>query len=203
MIIFKKQTSFLGLFFALTLMQGCASLLPAPSPAPKLLNIDTPHANSGIISNKVLAIEEPTAPVLYDSTHILVQKQTDTGLKHFAFVEEAQWVDRLPKILQRSLFSHLKSSSFPNVTMDSKSISNGYALQSDLHKFHIRSPGFVEVEINVSILKVETNTVLKTHTFTYALESDHSMASYVKAFEALTKKWVEDCTNLLVPYISS
>lgn len=201
MSLFKNIKTLSVCFTVILGLEGCVSLLPAPAPAPKLVSFSIPKSAHNLHSSKSLTIDEPTTSILYDSQRIILQKRDTSGLVNYAVAQDLEWTERLPKLLQRSLASYLKSPSFPAIHSETKTFPSDYKLLTDIEKFHIQSPGAVEVALNMTLVDVNHNSVVATKSFSYTLPSEHSTYAYISAFEKSIERWGEDSAQFLQSHL--
>jgi ABC-type uncharacterized transport system auxiliary subunit len=183
-------------------LNGCISLLPSPGLGPNLVSLSS-HETSKIASTKVLLVDEPTCPIMFDATKIVIQKTNPTGLPYFTHAQGQEWSERLPAMLQRILVNHFKSPKWPGVITDVKTVGADYRLMTDIIKFQIVSPGAVEVSMNITLVESKGRKILVTKTFDYKIISDDRATSYLRAFEKAVTQFLTDCDGLLAGFLKN
>jgi cholesterol transport system auxiliary component len=151
-------------FVAFGLLAGASGLSACSSSAPLTsydLNASTPaRVRAGAIRG-VLAIAEPNAEASYDSDRIVVRTAPD----QLAYLSDAQWAERLPRIVQSRLIESfdnaklLKQVGRPGILSD-------YSLQTDLRHFEIDvTTNQARVEIAARIVSDKTGRPVAAQTF--------------------------------------
>jgi ABC-type uncharacterized transport system auxiliary subunit len=179
-------------------LSGCISLFPSSGPAPSLVSLNPEGGASEIASHKSLLVEEATAPILYNGTKIVIQKVGENGLVSFTHANEQEWVDTLPKLLQRAVVENLKSPRWPAVTSEAKAFVADYRLGLDIRKFQIVLPGAVEVSVNLTLIDNKAQKVILTKTLSYRILTDNNVTGYIRGFNEATTHLLKDASAVIV-----
>jgi ABC-type uncharacterized transport system auxiliary subunit len=182
-------------------LSGCISLLPSAGPAPDLITLNPQLENAHISSSKSLLIDEPTGPIIYDGTKIVIQKESPSGLTSFTYAKEEQWAERLPKMIQRAMIDHLKSPQWPTVMDGTMSLAADYRMFVEIRKFQIRMPDLVEVSMSLTIINSQDQKILTTKTLNYSIKCENTVTSYIQAFNKATAQLLQDSDALIAQTI--
>ncbi len=114
-----------------------------------------------------IIIYEPNVIALYDSERIVI-KGNNQG---FTYLPQAQWVDKLPKLIQTRLIQSFENASgYKSVGRPSDHISAGTILTTDIRAFEINEETReAVVEISAKLVqqgsgKIETIRIFRTRT---------------------------------------
>lgn len=185
------------LTLALTLgLAGC-SLFPDPGPAPAQIALAPLAGQSHIRSDKTLQVQEPTAPMNFSGTKIIVQKASESGVPVFVFAQEQEWTDTLPKLVQRAIVDHFKTPGWPGVMASARAPICDYRLDLDVRKFNIILGQGVEVSLNATLFNNETQKIDGTRTFSYVINSEHNVRGYVSGFNQAMGQFLGDLGGFL------
>jgi ABC-type uncharacterized transport system auxiliary subunit len=194
-----RGVAYTALVISLT---GCVSLLPSPGPAPMFLMISPKNQPSGFSSSASLVIDEPTSPIMIDSTKIVVQKTNPSGLVNLTYVNEQEWAERLPRMLQRIIVDHFRSETWPGVSAESTAGAD-YRLNIDIRKFQITMPGSVDVTVNFTLTDARDHRAIASQTYNYQVLAQNSMTGYTTAFDQAVGMLLKDAAVMLKRHIKS
>ncbi len=151
---------------------GCA--LGGGEP-PQAYDLSAPKRIDGLTggTRAQILIREPVAVKGLDSEQIAV-RFTDA---RFSYIAGAQWVDRLPKLLQARIVETFERTGRARaVGRPGDNLTIDYQLQTDIRAFQLEASGGKRslVEISVRLLNDGNGRVVATRHFTasYALSSD-------------------------------
>jgi len=175
------------------MLAGCSSLgSKAPPPTYELFAArDFPrHAGGG---RGQLIVQEPTALSALDSDRIMV-RLADGGI---AQLPNAQWEDRLPKLLQARIVQSFENGNrLRAVGRPGDRLAADYQLVTDIRAFQISAPdGTAEVEIAAKIVRDRTGRIGPAKVFKVSVPTDSTegpaaVAALNAAFTRAAKQMV-------------
>lgn len=134
-------------------LSGCAS---APPPATFDLTAAKVHVKAS--SHQVFSIAEPTAILPYDSDRVVVR----TGPEQVAYLTGAQWVDKLPLVLQRRLIASFDDANLARNVGGEKQVA-GQSVGIDIRRFEINATtATADVELSVKVTDAISGRILAT-----------------------------------------
>jgi len=178
-------------------LNGCISLLPEAGPPPAQITLEPQAPASHLASSKTLQIEDPSSPINFNGTKIVIRKTNEAGLSVFTFAQEQEWTETLPKMMQRALLDHLKTPAWPGVVSEAKTIVPDYKLSIDIRKFNIVLAEGVEVSVNLTLINNNTHKIEATKTLHYVLKSEHNVKGYMQAFNQAMTQLIADTDAML------
>ncbi len=182
-------------------LAGCISLLPEAGPPATLVSLNSNPEPSHISSKKTLVIEEPTGPINYNGTNIIMQKTSPSGLINYTHAEDQEWTERLPKMLQRQMVNHFRTPQWPTVSGEIQSVAPDFRLATDIQKFQILFPGAIEVVLNVTLSETKSLKTLATKTFTYRMDCANTATAYVHAFDKVVTLFLNDSGTFVSSFV--
>jgi cholesterol transport system auxiliary component len=179
------------------LLGGCAGGLGglAGKAAPTAYDLDAAHnfPRHGRAARGQLAIAEPVALAAYDSEKIVVRPAPD----HAAQLGDAQWQDRLPKLMQaRILQSFENASRLRAVGRPGDKIAADFLLMTEVRAFEISvADGSAVVEVAAKIVRERTGRIIAARVFrasvpAAASEGAAAIAALNEAFGKMTRELV-------------
>ncbi|MBV1702192.1 MAG: membrane integrity-associated transporter subunit PqiC [Hyphomicrobiales bacterium] len=150
-----RRHAFACLFLGLVSLDlsGCAS---APPPATFDLTAAKVHLKAS--SRQVYSIAEPTAILPYDSDRVVVR----TGPEQVAYLTGAQWVDKLPLVLQRRLIASFDDANLARNVGGEKQVA-GQSVAIDIRRFEINAlTATADVELSVKVMDALSGRILAT-----------------------------------------
>lgn len=177
-------------------LAGC-SLFPDPGPAPAQIALTPQTGQSQIRSEKTLQVQEPTAPMNFSGTKIIVQKSSESGVPVFTNAQEQEWTDTLPRLIQRAIVDHFKTPAWPGVMASARAPISDFRLDLDVRKFNIILGQGVEVSLNATLFNNETQKIDGTRTFSYIINSEHNVRGYVGGFNQAMAQFLGDLGGML------
>jgi cholesterol transport system auxiliary component len=140
-----------------------------------------------------ILVSEPTALKAYDSQSIVI-RSSETSLE---YLKNAQWGDRLPKIMQARLIEMFENSGkFSGVGRIGDGLLIDHHILTTIRAFHITASGQkkAEVEIYAKLLNEKNGIVLASKTFKESLPAGSNQASFIdalnKCFQNLSQEIV-------------
>lgn len=139
-----------------------------------------------------LVIAEPTALGPLDGNSILVRSSPG----QIARLSDAQWEDRLPKLVQARLVQSFENANRLQVGRPADKIASDFALLTDLRVFEVSAiDGTAEVEIAAKIVDESTNRivavrVLRATVPASAVEGSGAVAAINEAFAKVASQIV-------------
>jgi len=155
--IFAKS---LGLMAILVVVTGCSLFRGPPPMTFDLTGPESVKAGGGTAAQ--ILIPEPVALQVLDSQRIVVSK----GDK-ITYYPDAQWPDRLPKLLQSAAFE--RSHKVRAVGRPGQGLSIDYQVVTEIRSFEYRvtgDKGYAHVEIAAKIMDDRTGRVISNRVFT-------------------------------------
>jgi cholesterol transport system auxiliary component len=177
-----------------SMLAGCSGLgSKAPPPTYELFAArDFPrHAGGG---RGQLIVQEPTALSALDSDRIMVQL-ADGGI---AQLPNAQWEDRLPKLLQARIVQSFENGHrLRTVGRPGDRLVADYQLVSDIRAFQISAVnGTAEVEIAAKIVRDRTGRIGPARVFKVSVPADSTEGP--AAVAALNAAFARAATQMVV-----
>ena len=175
------------------LLGGCAGLTSkAPPPAFDIAAAQSFPRYSGKARGQLI-ISEPTALAVLDSEKIVVRP----GPGETATFSDAQWQDRLPKLLQaRILQSFENASRLRAVGRPGERIAGDFQLVVDIRAFELlASRGVAQVEIAAKIVRERSGRIMAARVFrasvpTTAVDGPDAVAALNEAFAKVATEMV-------------
>lgn len=179
-----------------SVLAGCAGtsslISKAPPPAYDLVAAkDFPHRSRP--ARGQLVIVEPVALAAYDAEKIVVRPSPGEA----AQLGDAQWQDRLPKLMQaRILQSFENASRLRAVGRPADKITTDFVLMTEVRAFEISvADGAAVVEIAAKIVRERTGLIMAAHVFrasvpTAANAGAGAVASLNEAFAKVEQQLV-------------
>ena len=149
-------------------LSGCSSLVPGQGPPPDLYRL-TPKPEIPDTLPKVswqLEVEAPNAAASLDSTRVALLHDPS----HFEYYARANWVDRVPLLVQSSLIEFFESSGkILSVGRDSSDVRPDYVLSTELRDFQMEYfpdplPS-AHVGINARLISVRQRSIIASRRF--------------------------------------
>lgn len=184
------------LLAAAVFLTGCAAL-PGGGPAPlDTFELTTPSvtASGPARPNTQILVAEPAALKQLDGQNIVIRTST-TSIEHLG---GAQWVDRLPRIVQAKLVEALQSTErLGGVGKPGEGLAIDYQVVTEIRSFEIRIDGGqrAEVELFVKILNDRNGVVRRSRAFSASVPTagsgnDAFIAALDRAFEQAAEQMV-------------
>ncbi|MFZ0695119.1 MAG: ABC-type transport auxiliary lipoprotein family protein [Alphaproteobacteria bacterium] len=149
-------------------LSGCSSLVPGQGPPPNLYRL-TPKPEIPDALPKVdwqLEVAVPNAPASLDSTRVALLHDPS----QFEYYARANWVDRVPLLIQSMLIEFFESSGkILSVGRDSSDVHPDYVLNTELRDFQMEYfPGplpSAHVGINARLISVRQRSIIASRRF--------------------------------------
>jgi cholesterol transport system auxiliary component len=172
------------------LLAGCSSNLIGPPEAPQLYVINglaaAPKLSPGPTVAWALAIGMPSASDVLDSERIAL-KRSSTTMDYYA---DAQWPDRLPRLVQSALLGSFENSGrIPQVARSESALHADYSLESELRDFEARydqpeSAPIVIVKITSRMVLTRGRAIVSTFTAEQSVPAAaNNLDAVVEAFD--------------------
>ena len=141
-----------------------------------------------------LVVVEPSALAPYDSEKILVRPSPGEA----AQLRDAQWEDRLPKLMQaRILQSFENASRLRAVGRPADKIATDFVLITEVHAFEISAyDGTAVVEIAAKIVRERTGRIMAARVIRASVPAQATQGA--GAVEALNEAFVKAATQLVL-----
>ena len=181
----KRVTPAIGVGLLALVLSGCALLGAGSSSEPlDTYELSAPGEGNGGRRGRVqILIAEPSALKSLDGQNIVVEPAPGS----VQFLKGAQWVDRLPRVVQARLaetFQH--SGEFGGVGKPGEGLAIDYQIITDIRAFQISVAGGDEarIELFVRILNDRNGTVRAERTFrTSSVVSGSDNDAYAAALD--------------------
>lgn len=165
------------------LLSGCAAIggQKAISDTFELSAADVTNAQS-VRSGSQILIVEPAALKALDSENIVIE----TSALTIQYLSEAQWSDRLPRVVQQKLATAFDNSNkFAGVGMPGQGLAIDYQLITEIRAFGIVASGNqARVTIAVKLLNDRTGNVIASQVFSSTANAGSSVSNaYVRALD--------------------
>ncbi|WP_244596601.1 ABC-type transport auxiliary lipoprotein family protein [Oricola cellulosilytica] len=178
---------------------GCAAIGGAKPIADTYeINIPTISETSPVRRGTQILIAEPAALKALDSQNIVVQTDPLT----IRYLDESQWSDRLPKLVQVRLAQAFQNADrFKGVGLPGQGLAIDYQIVTDIRAFGIEAlTNTARVAVAVKILNDRNGVVASERVFeSRVVSSSGSNSAYVaaldSAFEAVTRDIVAWTTS--------
>ena len=166
------------------LLAGCAAIGGTQATADTFeLSTPRPGDVSSVRRGTQVLINEPAALKALDSQNIVIE----TAPLTIQYLDEAQWGDRLPKIVQQRLAATFDATDrFSGIGLPGQGLAIDYQLISEIRSFGIDAArGVAEVEISVKLLNDRNGTVTASRVFseTVAVSPGAANAVLVSAID--------------------
>lgn len=185
----------LASFSVLALLSGCAALggTEATSDTYELAASNVDGAQS-VRSGAQILITEPTALKALDSENIVIE----TAPLTIQYLDEAQWSDRLPRVIQQKLASAFESSErFAGVGLPGQGLGIDYQVITEIREFGIdATSNIAEVRISVKLLDDRTGGVVGNRVF--SVETGAGSGSAAGYVAALNRAFAEVSEEIVV-----
>lgn len=156
-------------------LSACAGLGLGSKPPPAY-DLTAPHpARVARAARGQLVIPEPTAIAVLDSERIVVRPAPD----EIATLADAQWMDRLPKLLQARLVTTFENARrLRAVGRPGDRITADYELVTDVRAFQlsVSSGAEAQVEIAAKIVAARSGRIVAARVFRAVVPSDSTQA---------------------------
>jgi len=165
------------------------------SGAPPTYDLTAPHvAHAGSKSRGQLVVSEPTALSVLDSDRIVVRSAGD----QVAHLANAQWSDRLPKLLQTRIVQAFEDASrLRAVGTPDERVSADYQLVTDVRAFEISvvSAPMAQVEISAKVVSDHGGRIVAARVFrasipAHSSEGQDAAVALDEAFHQVTNDLV-------------
>ena len=178
-----KRVSVLGL--ASGLLAGCAALGGSKAPTADTYELGLSQADdvAAVRAGTQILIAEPSALKALDSDNIVVRTEPLV----IQYLDDAQWSDRLPKIVQRRLADTFTASDrFAGVGLPGQGLAIDYQLITEISAFSVDArANAANVVINAKLLDDRTGTVSASRQFRATVPAGGTTAdAYVRALDA-------------------
>lgn len=175
-------------FAAIGLLSSCAAVsgAKAPSDTYQLATADVTGAQS-VRKGAQILIAEPGALKVLDSQNIVIE----TAPLTVQYLSDAQWADRLPRVVQQKLASSFENSGqFSGVGLPGQGLAIDYQLITEIQAFSIRSSGNqAEVTISVKLLNDKNGNIVGSKMFTATMPAGSGASkAYVRALNSAFSK---------------
>lgn len=165
------------------LLSGCAAIggQKAIFDTFELSAAEVTNAQSVRRGSQILIVE-PAALKALDSENIVIET---SGLT-IQYLSEAQWSDRLPRVVQQKLATAFDSSNkFSGIGLPGQGLAIDYQLITEIRAFGIvASSNQAKVTIAVKLLNDRTGNVIASQTFSSVANAGSSVSSdYVRALD--------------------
>ncbi len=158
------RLALLALFPALLLPAGCAALGGTKATADTYKLSAAQPADVGSVRRGIqVLVNEPAALKALDSQNIVIE----TAPLTIQYLDEAQWGDRLPKLVQQRLAAAFDATDrFSGIGLPGQGLAIDYQLISEIRAFgFVADRGVAEVEIAVKLLNDRNGTVVAQQVF--------------------------------------
>ncbi len=138
-------------------------------------------------ANIQILIAEPQALKILDSESIVVRN----GQSSVAYLDGAQWSDRLPKMVQARLVQAFENSNrFGGVGRPGEGLAIDYQIITDIRSFEIDSTGGSRavVEISAKLLNDKNGVIGTSKLFTASVPATSGSGNFVNALDAAFDK---------------
>ena len=146
------------------LLSGCAALGGNEATADTFeLSTPRPGDVSSVRRGTQILITEPAALKALDSQNIVIE----TAPLTIQYLSEAQWGDRLPKLVQQRLAASFDSTGrFTGIGLPGQGLAIDYQLITEIRSFGIDAArGVAEVEIAVKLLNDRNGVIMGSRVF--------------------------------------
>ena len=177
-------------------LSGCSSLVPGQGPPPNLYRL-TPKPEIPDALPKVnwqLEVEVPNAPASLDSTRVALLHDPS----QFEYYARANWVDRVPLLIQSLLIEFFESSGkILSVGRDSSDVRPDYVLSTELREFqmdYFPDPlPSAHVGMNARLISTRQRSIIASRRFdNLAPASADRIESIVAAFNVALGKVLDE-----------
>jgi cholesterol transport system auxiliary component len=177
-------------------LSGCSSLVPGQGPPPNLYRL-TPKPGIPDTLPKVnwqLEVDVPNAPASLDSTRVALLHDPS----QFEYYARANWVDRVPLLVQSSLIEFFESSGkILSVGRDSSDVHPDYVLSTELRDFQMEYfPGplpSAHVGMNARLISIRQRSIIASRRFDeLAPASADRIESTVAAYNVALGKTLDE-----------
>ena len=174
------------------LLSGCAAISGSQATADtfELASVDVTTTQSVRRGAQIL-IAEPTALKALDSENIVIE----TAPLTIQYLGDAQWSDRLPRVVQQKLASSFESANrFAGVGLPGQGLAIDYQLITEIRDFGIEAASnTAKVTISVKLLNDQTGNVVGSRLFgARATAAGTDPDAYVQAINAAFSVVSED-----------
>lgn len=190
---------------AAVVLNACVGVTNGSLPDTFTLTQTSSYAALERKGRRQLLIAEPAALKTLDSEQIVV-RTSDAAVQ---FLSDAQWNDRLPKILQNKLLTAFENTGqLAGVGLPGEGLAIDHQLLVTIRSFEIiassraGTPAEAQVELSVKILN-DRNGVVRANRVFDAVQpiSGHSNAAYINALNMASGAAVMDIVNWALPYV--
>ncbi|MGB7431622.1 MAG: ABC-type transport auxiliary lipoprotein family protein [Ahrensia sp.] len=161
-MILRTATALLGA----GVLYGCAAVTGGQVATSDTYELAVPQVSqdSAVRRGVQILIPEPTALKAVDSENIVIK--TDPLI--IQYLNEAQWSDRLPKLVQRRLADGFSNSGrFNGVGLPGQGLAIDYQVVTEIRAFAVdATSGRAEVEISAKLLDDRNGTIVANRLFT-------------------------------------
>lgn len=187
------------------ILSGCVSISNGSLPDTFTLTQTSTHATLETKGRKQLLISEPLALKTLDSEQIVV-RTSDAALQ---FLSDAQWNDRLPKILQNKVLTAFENTGqLAGVGLPGEGLAIDHQLLITVRAFEILvsptrgTPSEAKVELSAKILN-DRNGVVRANRVFNAVKpiSGNSNNAYIEALNEASTSVVTDIVGWALPYV--
>lgn len=160
-MILRTATALLGA----SVLFGCAAITGGQVATSDTYELAVPQVSqdTAVRRGVQILIPEPTALKAVDSENIVIK--TDPLI--IQYLDEAQWSDRLPKLVQRRLAdSFANSERFNGVGLPGQGLAIDYQVVTEIRDFSVdATSGQAEVEISAKLLNDRNGTIVANRVF--------------------------------------
>jgi cholesterol transport system auxiliary component len=149
-------------------LSGCTSLVPGQGPPPNLYRLTPKPEIPGTLPkvNWQLEVETPAAPASLDSTRVALLHDPS----QFEYFAKANWVDRVPLLVQSLLIEFFESSGkILSVGHDSSEVHPDYVLSTEMRDFqmdYFPDPlPLAHVGMNARLISVQQRSIIASRRF--------------------------------------
>jgi len=186
-----------GVLGALALLSGCAAVGGNPAArAPDTFEFAAPSVSAApsVRRGVQILVPEPVALKSLDSQNIVVRTQP----LEIQYLDDAQWSDRLPKIVQRKLADAFQSSGrFGGVGLPGQGLAIDYQVVTELQAFSVDATrATANVSVAAKLLNDRNGVVVAARVFNASKPAGSTDGKgYVRALDAA---FDEAASNMVV-----
>ncbi|WP_083923137.1 ABC-type transport auxiliary lipoprotein family protein [Ahrensia kielensis] len=181
------------------LLSGCAAIggQKAISDTFELSAAEVTNAQSVRRGSQILIVE-PVALKALDSENIVIETSNLT----IQYLSEAQWSDRLPRVVQQKIATAFDNSNkFAGIGLPGQGLAIDYQLITEIREFGVVATGNrAKVTIAVKLLNDRTGNVISSQVFSSTANAGSSVSSaYVRALDTAFK----DVSEKMVVWVTT
>lgn len=169
----------MGLVLSGVMLAGCGT---GPTPGTYDLKAQTLEVSAPKRNRQVL-VTEPTAVKALDSDRIVIR----LGGAEIQYLSQAQWADRLPRLVQARLVEALENTGkLAGVGMPGQGLAIDDQIVCDIRAFEIDTNGSSQarVEISVKLLNDRNGTIRAQQTFSAEAPAGSGNPAFIEALDA-------------------